>query len=69
MTHDRGTVLHGSQRSIPAFDDLEAFVCVAETGSFTAAARRLHVPQSTVRRRLSRLEAALHTTLVVRTRR
>lgn len=42
---------------------------VAETGSFTAAARRMHVPKSTVSRRLARLEAELHVTLVVRTSR
>lgn len=54
---------------MPALEDLEAFVAVAETGSFTAAARRMRVPKSTVSRRVARLEADLEATLIVRTSR
>ncbi|WP_053238463.1 LysR family transcriptional regulator [Sandaracinus amylolyticus] len=57
------------QPNMPALEDLEAFVRVAETGSFTAAATRMHLPKSTISRRVSRLEAALETSLVVRTSR
>lgn len=53
----------------PALEDLAAFVLVAETGSFTAAAKRLRVPKSTISRRISRLESDLETALVVRTSR
>lgn len=42
---------------------------VAETGSFTAAAKRLRVPKSTISRRIARLETDLDTALVVRTSR
>ena len=54
---------------MPSLEDLEAFITVAETGSFTAAARRMHVPKWAVSRRLARLEAELHSTLVARTSR
>ena len=53
----------------PGLEDLAAFVLVAETGSFTAAAKRLRVPKSTVSRRIARLEEDLSTALVVRTSR
>ena len=48
------------------FDDLRAFVSVADTGSVSLAARDLHVTQSALTRRLQRLEAALGTTLLDR---
>lgn len=40
-------------------DELRAFVAVAETGSVSAAAARLHLTQPAISRRLQRLEAAL----------
>lgn len=61
-------MLQRAQQS-PALEDLAAFVLVAETGSFTAAAKRLRVPKSTVSRRIARLEEDLSTSLVVRTSR
>src|SRR5262249_47539152 len=41
------------------FDDVRAFVSVADTGSVSLAARDLHVTQSAVTRRLQRLEMSL----------
>lgn len=41
------------------FDDVRAFVSVADTGSVSLAARDLHVTQSAVTRRLQRLETSL----------
>jgi DNA-binding transcriptional LysR family regulator len=61
-------MLHDEQRS-PPLEDLEAFVRVAETGSFTEAARRMRVPKSTISRRVARLESELDTALVTRTSR
>lgn len=46
--------------------DLETFLEVAKTGSFTAAASDLGVPKSTVSRRVARLEGALGVELLVR---
>ena len=48
------------------WDDLRIFVAVADTGSLTAAARRLGVDHATVGRRLASLEAALGVRLVDR---
>lgn len=48
---------------------IEYFVKVVELGSFTAAARALGVPASSVSRRVQDLEAALGTTLLNRTTR
>ncbi len=41
------------------WDDLRIFVVVAEAGSFSAAGRRLGVEQSTIGRRIKRLEGVL----------
>lgn len=49
--------------------ELETFLVVAETGSFSAAAERLHVTQPSVTGRVQRLEAALGTRLLDRTTR
>lgn len=46
-----------------------AFVTVVETGSFTAAGRRLDAPKSTLSRQVSRLEARLGARLLQRTTR
>jgi DNA-binding transcriptional LysR family regulator len=43
----------------PPWADLEIFLAVAESGSFSSAARRLRVTQPTVSRRIQALEAAL----------
>lgn len=50
-------------------NDVAAFVRVAEDGGFTAAARALRVPKSTVSRALARLEGTLDVRLVQRTTR
>lgn len=51
------------------FEDLQAFVAVVETGSFTAAADRLDVAKSAVSRRVSALEERLGVQLLRRTTR
>jgi DNA-binding transcriptional LysR family regulator len=48
---------------------LEAFVCTADAGSFTAAAERLNLSNSAVGKAVSRLEARLNTRLFERTTR
>jgi DNA-binding transcriptional LysR family regulator len=48
------------------FDDIRAFVSVADAGSVSLAARDLYVTQSAVTRRLQRLEASLGTPLLDR---
>jgi DNA-binding transcriptional LysR family regulator len=51
------------------FDELEAFVTVVETGSFTAAADRLGAAKSAISRRVSALEDRLGVQLLRRTTR
>ena len=51
------------------FSDLEAFVAVVDTGSFSAAGERLGIAKSVVSRRVSRLEQRLGSRLLVRTTR
>ena len=46
--------------------EIEAFVAVAELGSVTAAAGRLHLTQPATTSRIQRLEAALRTQLLTR---
>lgn len=48
------------------FDDIRAFVTVANVGSVSMAARDLHITQSAVTRRLQRLETSLGATLLDR---
>lgn len=48
---------------------LEAFVCTADAGSFTAAAERLSLTNSAVGKSVARLEARLNTRLFERTTR
>jgi DNA-binding transcriptional LysR family regulator len=50
-------------------ESIEAFVCIAETGSITSAARRLSISKSVVSERLSELERVLSAKLVRRTTR
>lgn len=66
MTSIRGTesLLSGRQRIDWA--DLRVFLAVAETGSFSSAAKLLGLTQPTVSRRLDELEARLGAQLVVR---
>jgi DNA-binding transcriptional LysR family regulator len=49
------------------WDDLRFFLAIARLGSLSAAARQLHVAQSTVGRRLASLEASLGVRLLNRT--
>ncbi|MDJ0992462.1 MAG: LysR family transcriptional regulator [Dinoroseobacter sp.] len=51
------------------FNDLETFLAVKETGSFQLAASRLNLSQSSVTRRIKKLEEALGTSLFERTTR
>jgi DNA-binding transcriptional LysR family regulator len=51
------------------FDGLQAFVCVAELGSFVQAAQQLHLTQTALTRRIQKLEALLDTRLLDRTTR
>jgi DNA-binding transcriptional LysR family regulator len=51
------------------FQELQAFVAVVETGSFTAAAERLDTAKSAVSRRVSALEERLGVQLIRRTTR
>jgi DNA-binding transcriptional LysR family regulator len=48
------------------FADYETYACVYESGSFTAAARRLHVGQPAVSKAVARLEQQLGTRLMLR---
>ncbi len=50
-------------------DAMTALLAVVETGSFTAASRKLRVPVTTVSRRVAELEAHLRTKLLQRTTR
>jgi DNA-binding transcriptional LysR family regulator len=50
-------------------DDMQLFVVVVETGSFTKAADYCHMPKSTISRHISQLEKDLSTRLLQRTTR
>lgn len=50
-------------------DEMLAFVKIIELGGFSAAARALHVPKSTLSRKLARLEERLGAQLILRTTR
>ncbi|MEM7433468.1 MAG: LysR family transcriptional regulator [Pseudomonadota bacterium] len=51
------------------FTDLEAFLAVKETGSFHLASEKLSLSQSSITRRIQKLETALDSVLFVRTTR
>lgn len=51
------------------FKQLQAFLAVADTGSFTAAAQKLSLTQSSVSQQIANLEHGLHTELVIRSQR
>ena len=51
------------------FDGLQAFVCVAELGSFVKAAQQLHLTQTALTRRIQKLEGLLDIRLLNRTTR
>ena len=48
------------------FAEMEAFIAVVETGSFSAAARRLRVGQPAVSKTIAQLESRLGTKLLLR---
>ena len=50
----------------PSWDDLRLFLAVAETGSFSAAARQLKLGQPTLSRRIADLEEQLGNALFIR---
>lgn len=52
-----------------SLDDIAVFVRVVESGSFSAAARRLGMPKATVSAKVARLEQRLGLTLIQRTTR
>jgi DNA-binding transcriptional LysR family regulator len=54
---------------IDSLSELRAFVAIIETGSFTAAARRLGLTVNATSRRLQQLEASVGTKLIERTTR
>lgn len=68
---DRSVAAEGIDALGQRFDlvELETFLAVAELGSFSAAAKKMHVSQPSVTNRVQRLEAMLKTKLVERTTR
>lgn len=50
------------------WDDLQVFLVAHASGSFSAAARQLHMEQSTVSRRIAALESALGSAVFLRSR-
>src|SRR5207302_1806547 len=64
-----GTIACASLRTMTDLNELNFFVQVSQTQSFTTAARRLGVPKSTVSRAVTRLEARLGLRLIERTTR
>ena len=56
-------------RSVMKLEDMQLYVLVVETGSFTKAGDYSHIPKSTISRRISQLERDLDTRLLQRTTR
>ncbi|MDR5758473.1 LysR family transcriptional regulator [Caballeronia sp. LZ035] len=72
MTSDKpDEAAHAAAPVTLRFDlvELETFLAVVELGSFSAAAKRLHISQPSVTARVQRLESTLKTRLLVRTTR
>jgi DNA-binding transcriptional LysR family regulator len=55
--------------NINSLENLRAFLCVARHGSFSKAARELHIVTSAITRRVEQLESALGTRLLERSTR
>ena len=55
--------------SLPPLHTLRAFEAIGRLGSFTLAARELHLPHSAVSHQMRALESSLQTTLIDRSRR
>ena len=49
-----------------SFSDMNLFLAIARTGSFTAAAKKLHTTQSAVSRRLVQLEREVNPSIAQR---
>ncbi|ETF04107.1 LysR family transcriptional regulator [Advenella kashmirensis W13003] len=66
-----GTASKPTRSNTLRFDllELETFLTVVDSGSFNAAAGKLHISQPAVTHRIQRLEAILHTRLLLRTTR
>lgn len=62
-----GTIRLGAELYVENWDDIRIFLAVARQGGLTSAAQHLGINHTTVARRLTGLETALHTRLVNRT--
>lgn len=67
--HGGSTALYDNPPMRFDLAELETFLAVAELGSFSLAAKKLHVSQPSVTSRVQRLESALQVKLLVRTTR
>jgi len=70
-SEDKAATTAASASVTMRFDlvELETFLVVVELGSFSLAARRLHISQPSVTSRVQRLESLLKTKLLIRTTR
>jgi len=64
-----GIILPKNENMTDRFESMSILVAVAETGSFSAAARQLKIPLATVSRRIGDLEVRLKTRLLHRSTR
>src|SRR4051794_8794330 len=65
----RRSPFHWTERFMDRLEAMTTLLAVVDTGSLSAASRRLHTPLTTVSRRISELEAHLRTRLLNRTTR